>query len=1739
MKYKKSMIIIMLAVFLISIAAASASDVNEAAIASGDDGQIELSAGGEIAGDKLQTGEENPTLAVGNNDETVSAQTNSEILTDGQYNYTYLREQIETGGNKSLTKGTYTYNDDGDTIEITTSGVINGNGAVIDMAGSDIRAFKVTASGVIIKNLTIKNVNFDGNGGTIYFSSSGTVENCNFTDNKATGDYGRGGAVYFNHDGTVKNCNFVNNTASDEGGAIWIYSGTVTNCNFVDNKASYDSGALYFSSSGTVKNCNFVNNTAPDGGAIRMYSGTVKNCNFVNNTASDDSGAIKMYSGTVKNCNFVNNTASDDGGAIRFSDSGTVTNCNFTDNSARNGGAIRFNGEGTVTNCNFTNNTVTNGNGGAVYFNKNVEGNVTDCTFTNNSASKNGGAIYFDEYSKGRTINCNFTANQADYRGGAIYFSNSDTVENCNFTDNTAKYGGAIAFYGTGNVTNCNFVDNKATSYGGGAIYFSSSGTVENCNFTNNSALHGGSIRFSSTGNVTNCNFTNNTASRDGGAIDFGGTGTVTNCNFTNNSATQNGGAVYFNKNSEGNVTNCSFTNNSATQNGGAVYFDEDSKGRTINCNFTDNKVTGSNSWGGAVCFLDKGDVTNCNFTDNNATNGGAVFFESSGTVTNCSFTNNKVTGGYGGGAIDLECGGTVTNCNFTNNSANNGGAVRSGDINTLKNCNFINNKATVAGGAIVSTQKSNVIDCNFANNTANECGAAFIIMGSIENCNFTNNKATNVGSLLYMGGVIFISTGDITNCNFVNNTASHDDGGAVAIGSGSVENCNFTGNDASGNGGAVYFSKFGTVENCNFTNNIATNGGAVYFENTGNVTNCSFTGNNATWYGGAVYFYDNGEVTNCNFTDNTASIYGGAINMGSGNVTNCNFTGNNATTGSAIYFYTTSATKTVSNSCFLNNRANAETLEVTKNDNNVTITFTGNDNLLNAIYSRNDDEVTFTNVIYWSSNGIANTGSSPIKPSRSNREAGQNITVSVVVDDVIVLSEVYHTDENGTIVLDISAGENYYISARHDIDSYYTEAETINSTMKFNVNVTSQTTHNKTVNITAKSNIYNEVMPGKLLFIVPNTDPINATYAGNGTWWAVHIFDDGGDYNVNASYIGLDNVTINNATIRIVRDASVDVNNKTLDLLIDDTFTIVAVTTPEGLNVTFVPDDSGVYSIDENGKVTALRDGEGSILVKVEGNAGYAENSTIVNVTVSKIPTEITVLNDTLALEVSDEIAAGVTLTPGDAGNVTYSISNSSVVKVEGGKIIALAEGEATITVSFKGDNKYLSAENKTISVAVSKIPTNISIDPVSLDLFVGDETVIVATLTPGDAGNVTFTSSDNDIVLVEDDGNVIANGKGQAIITVSFAGNDKYAAAVNRTINVTVSLCNASVTVDNDTLDLKVGETYAINATKHPDTILLDINYTSSNSSVVSVDKNGIVTAVGEGTAVITVSVGDGEIYAENSTTINVFVNKKSTDISAEKVSTTYNVNKNLVVVLTDCDGNPLAGVNVTVELNTLKNYTTDEDGQIKVAVGKLTPDTYTATITFAGNEKYAQSNATAKVVVKKATPKLTAKAKTFKTTVKTKKFTITLKDNTGKPIAKAKVTLKVGGKTYYATTNSKGKATFKITKLSKKGKYNAVITYKANKYYKKVTKKVKITVKSVWKTVSKGSKDKNTVKKIQRALKANGYYLSYKGHYLMVDGIYKSCTERSVKEFQHDKGLKVTGKVDEKTAKKLGLI
>ena len=125
-------------------------------------------------------------------------------------------------------------------------------------------------------------------------------------------------------------------------------------------------------------------------------------------------------------------------------------------------------------------------------------------------------------------------------------------------------------------------------------------------------------------------------------------------------------------------------------------------------------------------------------------------------------------------------------------------------------------------------------------------------------------------------------------------------------------------------------------------------------------------------------------------------------------------------------------------------------------------------------------------------------------------------------------------------------------------------------------------------------------------------------------------------------------------------------------------------------------------------------------------------------------------------------------------------------------------------------------------------------------------------------------------------------------------------------------------------------------------------------------------------------------------------------------------------------------------------------------------LAPKTYTATVSFLTGGNYNGASVNVNIIVKKAASKLYAAKKTFKLKTKTKKYTITLKDNFGHTIKNAKVTLKIKGKTYNVKTNAKGKATFKIKKLRKKGEFKATVKFAGNAYYNPVTKKAKIIIK-----------------------------------------------------------------------------
>ncbi len=161
-----------------------------------------------------------------------------------------------------------------------------------------------------------------------------------------------------------------------------------------------------------------------------------------------------------------------------------------------------------------------------------------------------------------------------------------------------------------------------------------------------------------------------------------------------------------------------------------------------------------------------------------------------------------------------------------------------------------------------------------------------------------------------------------------------------------------------------------------------------------------------------------------------------------------------------------------------------------------------------------------------------------------------------------------------------------------------------------------------------------------------------------------------------------------------------------------------------------------------------------------------------------------------------------------------------------------------------------------------------------------------------------------------------------------------------------------------------------------------------------------------------------------------------------------------------LKDANGNPLEGKEISVSFNG-KIYTvkTASNGAAAFTLPAVAAGKYAVTLAFTGSSGYKGSVATSTITVQKQVTKLTVAKKTFKKSA-TKKVTATLKSG-GKALSGKKLTLKVSGKTYKATTNKKGVATFEV-KITKKGTFTATTKFSGDSAYKAKTVKSKIVVK-----------------------------------------------------------------------------
>ena len=203
---------------------------------------------------------------------------------------------------------------------------------------------------------------------------------------------------------------------------------------------------------------------------------------------------------------------------------------------------------------------------------------------------------------------------------------------------------------------------------------------------------------------------------------------------------------------------------------------------------------------------------------------------------------------------------------------------------------------------------------------------------------------------------------------------------------------------------------------------------------------------------------------------------------------------------------------------------------------------------------------------------------------------------------------------------------------------------------------------------------------------------------------------------------------------------------------------------TTDDRTIAWSSSDNSVATVDSNGVVTALKEGTATITAK----CGTFQKECTVKVTEVKL-TGIAIKNKTEEILKGEEVDLGIIFTPEDttdSKDVVWTSSDETVIEIdETGKIKALKAGKATITAK-SGDY------TDSIDITVKEIPiTAVEIELENNKLKVGETITLVTSIKPVDTTDgkkLTYVSSDESILKVDENGKVTAVKEGKAFITV-----------------------------------------------------------------------------------------------------------------------------------------------------------------------------------------------------------------------------------------------------------------------------------------------------------------------------------------------------------------------------------
>ncbi len=344
--------------------------------------------------------------------------------------------------------------------------------------------------------------------------------------------------------------------------------------------------------------------------------------------------------------------------------------------------------------------------------------------------------------------------------------------------------------------------------------------------------------------------------------------------------------------------------------------------------------------------------------------------------------------------------------------------------------------------------------------------------------------------------------------------------------------------------------------------------------------------------------------------------------------------------------------------------------------------------------------------------------------------------------------------------------------------------------------------------------------------------------------------------------------------TVNAIPASSITLSNTTLSLTEGDNSQLSATVAPDNATnkaVSWSSSDTSVAIVADDGTVTAKSAGTATITCSSANGAVKATCSVTVKAKVYPV-TGVSLSQTTMTLTEGQTSQLTATVSPSNATNknVAWSSSNTSVATVSSnGTVTAKSAGTAIITVKTSDQGKTATC-SVTVKAKVYPV-TGVSLSQTTMTLTEGESSQLTATVSPSNATNknVAWSSSNTSVATVSSNGTVTAKSAGTAIITVKTDDQGKTA-----TCSVTVKakvIEVASITLSQSTVSLKEEESLRLTATIEPSNATnKGVTWSSDNTGIATVDSEGIIMAVTEGTVTITAKSADGKVSATCKVTV-----------------------------------------------------------------------------------------------------------------------------------------------------------------------------------------------------------------------------------------------------------------------------